>query len=297
MAENIWDAKINVDIDAAQSQSTLRKLTQEWEDQREAAKKAGRAIEDVESQYDQLVGSFRVAASQLNKLDRSLDGSNNSLKEQARQAQATERAIKSLYQEYASAQIKMGKTPAKMSAWLPTSGIPASDLAQVSNANLAVNSTVAQALREQERAHEAAARAAERQAEATRKLRDQQEAALTKAQGRLGAENEAEEYRKLEANVGRAEAAKKRLAMAQREVNAAQNALRGATGDIVAQTAATNRLADAKRKLAQAEVASRTASQPVGIPDSARYALYDVAATAGTGAGLAGRGLGAVGRN
>lgn len=297
MAENVWDAKINVDIDAAQSQQTLRSLTKDWEDQREAAKKAGRAIEDVESQYDQLIGSFRTASAQLNKLDRSLDGSNNALKEQARQAQATERAIKSLYQEYASGQIKMGKTPAKMSAWLPTSGIPKSDLDQVSAADLAVNASVTRAIREQEQARIAAARAAERQAEAERRLRATQQGALAKAQGRLGVENEAEEYRKLEASVGRAEAAKKRLAMAQREVNAAQGALRGAVGDIVAQTAATNRLADAKRKLAQAEVAARTASQPAGNPDSARYALYDVAATAGTGAALGGIAIGAVVKN
>ena len=85
--------------------------------------------------------------------------------------------------------------------------------------------------------------------------------------------------------------------MAQREVNAAQNALRGATGDIVAQTAATNRLADAKRNLAQAEVANRAASQPVGNPDSARYALYDVAATAGTGAAIGGLAIGAAVKN
>lgn len=297
MAENIWDAKINVDIDAAGSQRALAGLVKGFNDLERGIEDSEAAMRKNEARIEHLEGAAKSVAAAMRKMDGAIDQSNSGLRQQAAEAQRTERAIRSLYQEYASAQIKMGKTPAKMSAWLPTSGIPASDLAQVSNANIAVNSTVAQALREQERAHEAAARAAERQAEATRRLRLQQEAALTKAQGRLGAENEAEEYRKLEASVGRAEAAKKRLAMAQREVNAAQNALRGAVGDIVAQTAATNRLADAKRKLAQAEVAARTAQQPVGNPDSARYALYDVAATAGTGAAIGGIAIGATIKN
>ena len=127
--------------------------------------------------------------------------------------------------------------------------------------------------------------------------REKNQAGLRTAQGRLQVEEEAAAYRRLEETVGRAEAAKRRLAMAQRQVNAAQESLRAATGDIVAQTAATNRLADAKRRLAQAEVANRSAQQPVGNMDSTRYALYDVGATAGAAAIAGGIVLGATIKN
>ena len=73
--------------------------------------------------------------------------------------------------------------------------------------------------------------------------------------------------------------------------------MRATTGDIQAQIAATNRLADAKRRLASAETAARSAQQPVGNMDSTRYALYDVAATAGMAAAIGGLAVGATVKN
>lgn len=146
-------------------------------------------------------------------------------------------------------------------------------------------------------AEEQHAQSAARSIEQQNKLRATQQKGLTTAQGRLQAEEEAAAYRKLEGAVGRAEAAKRGLAAAQRQVNAAQQALKSATGDIVMQTAATNRLADAKRRLAQAEAAARTAQQPAGNMDSTRYALYDVGATAGMAAAIGGLAIGATVKN